>query len=152
MEKPNTPPINRRKKNLELSSSSSFLLPNGYDSKDPDIEMIQIQPLTYTSLRDLLPSSPPPPCLLSPTQRSGSWKEISIRNPLVKHAARAYLQPMSTPDVDNRGLFRRLKDQCGCIGWFNDIVLKPLMVKFFGRGGEISDEYDDDEDDYLRRD
>lgn len=100
----------------------------------------------------LLPSSPPPPCLLSPTQRSGSWKEISIRNPLVKHAARAYLQPMSTPDVDNRGLFRRLKDQCGCIGWFNDIVLKPLMVKFFGRGEENSDEYDDDEDDYLRRD
>ncbi|KAF9684528.1 hypothetical protein SADUNF_Sadunf04G0127400 [Salix dunnii] len=150
MEKPNIPTINSRGGNLGLSSSATFLLPNSYNSKDPNIEMIQIQPLTYTSLRDLLPSSPPPPCLLSSTQRSSSWKEISIKNPLVKHAARAYLQPMSTPDVDNRGLFQRLKDQCGCIRWFNDIVLKPLMVKFFGRGEEISD--DEDEDDYLRRD
>ncbi|KAJ6403015.1 hypothetical protein OIU84_015013 [Salix udensis] len=126
MENPNMPAINSRGENLGLSSSATFLLPNSDNSKDPYVEMIQIQPLTYTSLRDLLPSSPPPPCLLSPNTK-----------------------PMSTPDVDNRGLFQRLKDQCGCIRWFNDIVLKPLMVKFFGRGEEISD--DDDEDDYLRR-
>ncbi|MED6192180.1 hypothetical protein PIB30_007711 [Stylosanthes scabra] len=44
----------------------------------------------YTSLRDLLPSS----AVNSPTASSSS--AISIRNRLVKHAAWAYLQPMSS--------------------------------------------------------
>ncbi|CAK7329449.1 unnamed protein product [Dovyalis caffra] len=146
MEKPNKPTINRRKTSLELSSSATFLLPKGDDSKDLDVEMIQIRPLAYTSLRDLLPASSSSG-LLSPTRKSSSRREISFKNPLVKHAARAYLQPMSTPDVDDKGFFQRLKDQCGCIEWLNDIVIKPLRFRF-SRAEEMSD--DGEEDDYFR--
>ncbi|XP_057721334.1 uncharacterized protein LOC130935555 [Arachis stenosperma] len=46
----------------------------------------------YTSLRDVLPSSSS--AVNSPTAASSS--SISIRNRLVKHAAWAYLQPMSS--------------------------------------------------------
>ncbi|KAG8376796.1 hypothetical protein BUALT_Bualt09G0101200 [Buddleja alternifolia] len=60
-----------------------------------DLELLSIKPSSrsYISLKDLLPSvtinSPKP----NPAQ-PGS--DICIRNRLVKHAARAYLQPMST--------------------------------------------------------
>ncbi|MED6210045.1 hypothetical protein PIB30_060343 [Stylosanthes scabra] len=47
----------------------------------------------YTSLKDLLPSSSSSAAVNSPTASSSA---ISIRNRLVKHAAWAYLQPMSS--------------------------------------------------------
>lgn len=68
-----------------------------------DFELLSINPLSYTSLKDLLPPSSYP-AVQSPTTSSsapggGSGYEISIRNRLVKQAAWAYLQPMSTsPD------------------------------------------------------
>ncbi|KAI9076418.1 hypothetical protein K1719_028467 [Acacia pycnantha] len=46
--------------------------------------------VSYTSLRDLLPSATPLPLF------SVSGYDISIRNRLVKQAAWAYLQPMSS--------------------------------------------------------
>ncbi|XP_028795566.1 uncharacterized protein LOC114751068 [Neltuma alba] len=46
--------------------------------------------VSYTSLRDLLPSATPPPSV------SVFGYDISIRNRLVKQAAWAYLQPMSS--------------------------------------------------------
>ncbi|XP_057512954.1 uncharacterized protein LOC130795014 [Actinidia eriantha] len=70
-----------------ISSSQSF--------PSVDFELISIKPLSYTSLKDLLPSS----AVQSPTSAGGCSGEISIRNHLVKQAAWAYLQPMSaSPD------------------------------------------------------
>ncbi|KAJ4837453.1 hypothetical protein Tsubulata_015304 [Turnera subulata] len=66
----------------------------------------------YTSIKDLLPSpvgafvnSP----TAAPTPRSSSH-DISIRNRLVKQAAWAYLQPMSSPSSSSSGdhFLRRL--------------------------------------------
>ncbi|KAH7518376.1 hypothetical protein FEM48_Zijuj09G0165200 [Ziziphus jujuba var. spinosa] len=150
------------------SHSPTFLFHDGgLDSpefKVSDIEMITIQSLTYTSLKDLLPPSPPP-AIMSPTHNS-SWHEIPIRNPLVKHAALAYLQPMSTPtEAGDKGLFGKLKDKClcgaagggfGCFGWLGDVVLIAVKVVFCGfwndrgseNGEDDGDDDDDDDDDY----
>ncbi|GAV79257.1 hypothetical protein CFOL_v3_22722, partial [Cephalotus follicularis] len=138
--------------------SPTFLLQNGFinnkDDKnnhidDPctsssDIEMIALQTVTYTSLKDLLPASPP--SIMSPTHNS-SWNEIPIKNPLVKQAALAYLQPMSTPpEVGDKGLFGRLRgwcfSECGCIGWLNDVVLRVVKDFFWERREDIDDDYD----------
>ncbi|CAK8544129.1 unnamed protein product [Lathyrus sativus] len=64
-----------------------------------DLELLLLKsPYTsYTSLRDMLPS--PHAAVNSPTGSSAainSGYEISIRNRLVKQAAWAYLQPMSS--------------------------------------------------------
>ncbi|CAI9097631.1 OLC1v1034103C1 [Oldenlandia corymbosa var. corymbosa] len=77
-------------------------------SSGVDFDPVLIKPSSYTSLKDLLPStavnSPKPN---SPTQSAS--KNISIKNHLVKQAAFAYLQPMSsTPDATGRNFFRRI--------------------------------------------
>ncbi|CAA0822527.1 Unknown protein [Striga hermonthica] len=85
------------------SSSSSF--------PSDDLDLLSIKPAShsYTSIRDLLPAaavnSPKPgPALMTPP---GS--DICIRNRLVKQAAWAYLQPMSTsPGSSGGGFLRRL--------------------------------------------
>ncbi|KAK6916759.1 hypothetical protein RJ641_019620 [Dillenia turbinata] len=82
---------------LELKT---FLMANGIGSMS-DIEMVALQTLSYTSLKDLLPASPPMGIPSPPYTRHGSWHEIPIKNPLVKHAAWAYLQPMSTSQVSD---------------------------------------------------
>lgn len=126
------------------SHSPAFLLHNGFGSPQiSDIEMITIQTVSYTSLKDLLPVSPAA-SIASPTHNS-SWQEIPIRNPLVKHAAMAYLQPMSTPaEVGGKGCFGRVRD-CECLGWINDVVWRGLKEAFRECRDEIYD--DDDEDD-----
>lgn len=59
----------------------------------------------YTSLKDLLPAAA---AINSPTAVSSCY-EISIRNRLVKQAAWAYLQPMSSsPGTSGRGPLHRL--------------------------------------------
>lgn len=153
--------------------SPSFLDHRDADalSCNSDIEMISLQPLSYTSLKDLLPAShpaPAPPAIVSPTTHNSSWHEIPIRNPLVKQAALAYLQPMSTPTgVGNKGPFGKLKDACcsffcdgggdgglGCFGWLGDVVSAAVKA-VFGRlwdgsrrleNGEVDDDDDDDDD------
>ncbi|KAI3499304.1 hypothetical protein L1887_35099 [Cichorium endivia] len=79
-----------------------------------DIEMVPIDSLTsYTSLKDILRSSSTPSPVDSPTgfKRIDSWREIPIKDPLLQHAAWAYLQPMSSePDSDERCCFWKLKD------------------------------------------
>ncbi|THG21090.1 hypothetical protein TEA_003173 [Camellia sinensis var. sinensis] len=75
-----------------------------------DFELIFIKPLSYTSLKDLLPSS----AVNSPTSSAPaqSGYEISIRNRLVKQAAWAYLQPMSTsPGSGGRHFLCRLRSK-----------------------------------------
>ncbi|KAI4297804.1 hypothetical protein L6164_037669 [Bauhinia variegata] len=104
-----------------------------------DIEMITIPAVRYTSLRDIMPDPPPHAMIVSPANNS-SWYEIPIKNPLVKQAALAYLQPMLTPpEVGNKGLFGKLKEKClcgreelGCLCWLSDVVLKT-MNGFFRR-------------------
>lgn len=76
-----------------------------------DYELMTLKD-SYTSLKDILPSSPS--SILSPTpgiavagissSSSGSGYEISIRNRLVKQAAWAYLQPalLSSPSTSTR--------------------------------------------------
>ncbi|KAI3798327.1 hypothetical protein L1987_33598 [Smallanthus sonchifolius] len=97
------------------SSSSSYTTATTSSSttsssSSADYELVSLKPASYTSLRDILPStvtfvqSPKPPSF---TVNSGY--EISIRNRLVKQAAWAYLQPMSTsPGAGGSTVFHRL--------------------------------------------
>nr|XP_011458695.1 PREDICTED: uncharacterized protein LOC105349779 [Fragaria vesca subsp. vesca] len=141
-------------KNPSLNNvPNSFLSQNGFPSPVDfsDIEMITLQAVTYTSLRDLLPSSPP--TIASPTHNS-SWHEIPIKNPLVKHAALAYLQPMSTPpEVGGKGILRTIRDKCGCsdgigcVDWLRDVFWKSVKEAFGDGRRDWEEEYDDDDDD-----
>ncbi|KAK9070861.1 hypothetical protein SSX86_009429 [Deinandra increscens subsp. villosa] len=109
--------------NLNSNSNNSlFGYPDSFSSRGSDIEMISVDSLSsYTSLKDILRvTSPPSSPVDSPTKfkRINSWREIQIKDPLLQHAAWAYLQPMSSePDSDDdRCCFRKLKD-CFC-GFF----------------------------------
>ncbi|WOH06211.1 hypothetical protein DCAR_0625634 [Daucus carota subsp. sativus] len=63
---------------------------------------------SYTSLKDILPCSVPNSPAPSAAAASSSGYQIAIRNRLVKQAAWAYLQPMSTsPGAESRSFFRR---------------------------------------------
>ena len=148
IENPNTNTNKEANLNLDHPSinshSPTFLLHNGFSSSQiSDIEMINIQSVSYTSLKDLLPISPPG--ITSPTQNS-SWHEIPIKNPLVKHAALAYLQPMSSPtEVGEKGLFGRLKErcygECGCVLWIYDVVWRNVKELFSERREDVVDDY-----------
>ncbi|XP_042515217.1 uncharacterized protein LOC122089546 [Macadamia integrifolia] len=76
-----------------------------------DLELISFRSQTkYTSLKDLLPS-PLAARIQSPdtTASAQSGYEISIKNHLVKQAARAYLQPKSvSPNSSGRHFFLQL--------------------------------------------
>ncbi|KAG2706083.1 hypothetical protein I3843_05G077600 [Carya illinoinensis] len=135
------------------SHSPTFLQHNGFNSTElpiSDIEMIAIQSVEYTSLKDLLPLSS-----LSPTHNSSWYDEIPIKNPLVKHAALAYLQPMSTPrEAGDKGFFGRLREQyCSCEGgclWWLGYVVSIIKEAFRERRDILyyaEDEGEEDEDD-----
>ncbi|OVA07113.1 hypothetical protein BVC80_1289g28 [Macleaya cordata] len=93
--------------------SSSFPITNGdrvSSLSAVDFELISLKSSQeYTSLKDLIPSSSPTTAVQSPTA-SGiqSCYEISIRNRLVKQAAWAYLQPMSSSPNSSGNSFRRM--------------------------------------------
>ncbi|KAB2097585.1 hypothetical protein ERO13_A01G170700v2 [Gossypium hirsutum] len=82
------------------SHSPTFLLhDNGFNSSDQisDIELISIQSVSYTRIS-------------SASNNNSSCNEISIKNPLVKHAALAYLKPMLSPtEMVERGSFGKIK-------------------------------------------
>uniref|UniRef100_A0A5B7CBD8 Uncharacterized protein n=1 Tax=Davidia involucrata TaxID=16924 RepID=A0A5B7CBD8_DAVIN len=159
-----TPPLIKASSDLILdfpfkTPPQSFLLANGINNNTShpppfrlsDIEMVALQSLTYTSLKDLLPAASPP-SIMSPTyyNRRDSWREIPIKDPLVKHAAWAYLQPMTTPpEADGRSCFSKLKDKCcGCFGgFFNDVVLTAIKSLFAEEGGSDNENEEDDDDD-----
>lgn len=144
---------------LSHSRLPTFLSHNGFNFPEieiSDIEMTTIKKMTYTSLKDLIPASPS--TIMSPTHNS-SWNEIPIKNPLVKQAALAYLQPMSTPIEVDKGFFGKLKDKycscggIGCFGWFSIVFLR-MFVDLFGdlcgrrrRRRRIDDGEDEDDDD-----
>lgn len=130
---------------LSLSTSAFFLSSNGLSHDDDDddddnqfeicdIAMITVESVSYTSLKDLLPLSPSSTAAITSPTNNSSWHEIPIKNPLVKQAALAYLQPMSSPPEvgGSRGFFGKFKDtvccccQCECFGWIHDVVLRSL--------------------------
>ncbi|KAI3446288.1 hypothetical protein Pfo_002953 [Paulownia fortunei] len=117
-------------------------LANGISSLNSadDIEMFALQSMSYTSLKDLLPASPPQ-STMSPT--SSSWREIPIKDPLLQHAAWAYLQPMAEArDEDNRW-WRRLEEKCcGMFRCFNDVVLVVFKGLFAEQGSDGDDKVD----------
>lgn len=95
-----------------------------------DIEMVTFDRTPYTSLKDLIQTSPPPSSIIMSPPRKDSWREIPIKDPLLQHAAWAYLQPMSSDDIEaarNRNVMNKLKEKCcGVFGCFNDVVLLVL--------------------------
>ncbi|WCJ39926.1 hypothetical protein M5689_020873 [Euphorbia peplus] len=115
---------------------------------------------SYTSLKDILPTSPPTSS--SSTLHNSSWHEIPIKNHLVKQAALAYLQPAcSLPEVGRRGCFGRLKDtfteECGCLFWLNGVVVKSFRDIFYlgsssDETGELECDYEYDQCDYEKVD
>ncbi|KAK1419352.1 hypothetical protein QVD17_28518 [Tagetes erecta] len=94
---------------------------DSFSSRESDIEMISIDSFSsYTSLKDVLRATSPPSSpveSLKKFRRIDSWREIPIKDPLLQHAAWAYLQPMnSEPETGERCGFRKLKE-CLC-GFF----------------------------------
>ncbi|GER34473.1 ATP-dependent protease ATPase subunit HslU [Striga asiatica] len=74
----------------------------------------------YTSLKDLLPDSPPAAAI----SRGDSWREIQIKDPLLQHAAWAYLQPMAVERGGRERWWSGFVGKCcGLLGCLNDIVM-----------------------------
>ncbi|XVE96323.1 hypothetical protein REPUB_Repub02eG0211600 [Reevesia pubescens] len=119
-------------------------LPNGNAALPPlDLDLISLKAsvASYTSLKDILPSSAV--AINSPTaagSATNSGYEISIRNRLVKQAAWAYLQPMSaSPDSSGPHFFRRLwlrfssqNPISSCLRFFH-LKLLPGMTRVVDR-------------------
>ncbi|KAL9685833.1 hypothetical protein QQ045_023287 [Rhodiola kirilowii] len=79
-----------------------------------DLELISLNSQSYTSLKDILPTTS---LVNSPTPTgpsSATGYEIPIRNHLVKQAAWAYLQPMVASPTSSSRPFSQLFD-CGLI-------------------------------------
>ncbi|RXH76375.1 hypothetical protein DVH24_019263 [Malus domestica] len=122
-------------KHLQRLHSSTF--PNG-DVSPPAPPQLDLEFLShkssesYTSLKDLLPSS----AANSPTAASAnnSGYEISIRNRLVKQAAWAYLQPMSsTSGPSGPNFLRRLCQKLSpCLSFFTNRIV-PLLSRALRR-------------------
>ncbi|PON70074.1 hypothetical protein PanWU01x14_082490 [Parasponia andersonii] len=127
--------------------SSSFPIQNGSAASRPppptlDFVLISFKTsppssLSYTSLKDLIPSSISGAGINSPTAASAanSGYEISIRNRLVKQAAWAYLQPMSSsPSSDGAHFLSRLwvrlsaaqNPVTSCLGFISRHVIPTL--------------------------
>ncbi|KAL8150251.1 hypothetical protein V2J09_020059 [Rumex salicifolius] len=125
-----------------------------HSAKQTDIELITIQPNSYTSLRDIIaassaalggassPSTAPasPTCWKSTRDRD----DVPIKNQLVKQAALAYLQPLSSSpsSTEGRSWPQRLKGnlnscfavdgegEIGCIGPLDGVVLAAIKEAF----------------------
>lgn len=94
-----------------------------------DVEMVTMKSLTYTSLKDLLPGSPP--SIMSPKNgRKDSWREIPMKDPLLQHAAWAYLQPSVVAEAD-RSFSEKMKEKCfGLFDCFNDVIFAMFRGLF----------------------
>lgn len=103
---------------------------------DFELPSLRQPPHSYISLKDLLPCSPTgvqsPPAAACAAAANQGCCEISIRNRLVKQAAWAYLQPMSSsPDSAGRNFFRRISST-GFLGFFKNRVF-PALRRAFNR-------------------
>ena len=129
------------------SQAQGFLIANGIHhahtpSKIADIEMVALQALTYISLKDILPASPPASVLWPAYDRKESWREIPIKDPLLQHAAWAYLRPMSAAhDSDDRSCLARCGGLFGCFGGFvNDVVWAAVKGVFSGKENVVGED------------
>ncbi|KAF5737419.1 putative COPII coat assembly protein SEC16 [Tripterygium wilfordii] len=127
-------PSNLRRRSLSVTSGvipntltlHTTSLPNGTSTAAPlDYELVSLNSSSsYTSLKDLLPSNSAAINSPNATAAASSLYEISIRNRLVKHAAWAYLQPMSSsPDASAPHFLRRL--------WLRFSSPRNLVSDFF---------------------
>jgi hypothetical protein len=100
---------------------SAITIPNGDATSSELSEINQVpngnEDERYISIRDIL-TSPEYADVASPVT-AGSWTEINITNPLVKHAAYAYLQPNASARgvetrrrVDVKRLFLEIFSPC----------------------------------------
>ncbi|TYI43942.1 hypothetical protein ES332_A01G202400v1 [Gossypium tomentosum] len=113
------------------SHSPTFLLhDNGFNSSDQisDIELISIQSVSYTRIS-------------SASNNNSSCNEISIKNPLVKHAALAYLKPMLSPTE------MMCSGESGCLFWSYDVLWRHVKDAFWESKEEVDDDdyYEDEE-------
>ncbi|CAI9760864.1 unnamed protein product [Fraxinus pennsylvanica] len=112
------------------SASASLLSSSSSSFPSDDLELLSIKPAShrYTSLKDLLPSvavNSPRPSVPHQVQLGSG---ICIRNRLVKQAAWAYLQPMSTsPDSAGNGFLHRVWP---CVAAFFDFVNRQIVRVF----------------------
>ncbi|KAI3822701.1 hypothetical protein L1987_10297 [Smallanthus sonchifolius] len=118
------PIILRRSTITATTTTTATSSPSAHSSVD--FELVSIKPTRYTSLRDILQSlatvvlSPK-----TPLSAANSGYEILIRDRLVKHAAWAYLQPMSTSHQPNGSTtFRRMWTQ------FSGTLLRLIATAF----------------------
>ncbi|KAL8201617.1 hypothetical protein R6Q57_010764 [Mikania cordata] len=113
--------LNTKQHNPSSSSyTTTTTSSSASSSSSADYELVSLKPPSYTSLRDIIPTaviqSPKPPSFAAQ-----SGYEISIRNRLVKQAAWAYLQPMSTtPGAGGSNVFHRLWNR------FSDAFLRLI--------------------------
>ncbi|KAK8476808.1 hypothetical protein V6N13_115216 [Hibiscus sabdariffa] len=147
------------------SHSPTFLLHNAFGSSHQlsHIEMMNIQSVSYTSLKDLLSS---PTALqtgissptTAPINNNNNWscwnEEIPIKNPLVKHAALAYLQPLSSPTAAvEKGSFGGLRGMCcresGCLFWLYGVVWRNVKEAAWESGEEVNDSSCEDDEDKV---
>ncbi|KAJ4964240.1 hypothetical protein NE237_024179 [Protea cynaroides] len=121
---------------------SSFLTSNAFNprfSTSSCLEMVSFLTMSYTSLKDLLPSTP------GISSSNQSWDEIAIKNKLVKKAASAYLQPMSSScERIHPGFFEWLGiacsfhcrpnsdcvRSCGCLEFVEEMI-RDMFGRFF---------------------
>ncbi|KAI3823359.1 hypothetical protein L1987_04794 [Smallanthus sonchifolius] len=107
-----TPPLFRRN---SIGATTKHCHPSSFatTTSSLEFELVAIKPTCYTSLRDILPS--PETAFQfpkAPYSAANPCYEILIRNCLVKQAAWAYLQPMSTSLESSRStVFYRLWTQ-----------------------------------------
>ncbi|XP_044507677.1 uncharacterized protein LOC123227094 [Mangifera indica] len=136
------PPQLRRRHSLStpLPIPTKLTLPRRNGTVSPSsfelASLVKPTSLSYTSFKDLIPCS----SLNSPTAGSAtnSTYEISIRNRLVKQAAWAYLQPMSSsPDSSAPHFLHRLfTSLSSCFRFINSHIISPLsqaINQIFGR-------------------
>ncbi|XP_057972909.1 uncharacterized protein LOC131161276 [Malania oleifera] len=126
---PNGPTVSSSSSSSPLSSSSFTASSASFPTVD--FELVSLKSLGYTSLKDLIPSS----SVQSPTAASASAFQISIRNRLVKQAAWAYLQPMSSSPAASA--FRFPADYfrnplSGCLDFLKHHIF-PTIARVFDR-------------------
>ncbi|XP_042982812.1 uncharacterized protein LOC122312322 [Carya illinoinensis] len=136
--------------NFSHACYQSFILHDGFKSPElpiSNLELISMQYSwpEYTSLKDLLPER----------RNYSSWYgEIPIKNPLVKHAALAYLQPAMTTPLREKGFFGRLREQClcqsGCFGVFTWLCEAVSRIKLTSRVPVLGDEYNAEDEDHQQ--
>lgn len=173
MDRPNiiNPSTQSNPHHTTATATPAFHHPNGFPpsltatrAPSADIEMVSFNGTAYISLRDLLPSSYPAPIAFPrpPSHDSAAWCEILIKNPLVKHAAIAYLQPMSSStlaEAEGKGILGAIMDRCRCgcdvedenegccLLWLGDVISRTARRAGIGRDRPNDNDHKEEDED-----